>query len=245
MIQKTNASEAYLPAINDIARQLAALDTGRYYANFEWAGVGMPDAWKARERLEQLGKCALVDPMRFADEVHKWGFRNAPVKEAVRKNPHFEPALKNLLLTWTQGGLSAESKPHKLRALTEMLQIPLVGIATASKWICFLNQGSYAIYDSRVSLALREIVVNGCRPFPIVSRRSLADKKAWRQDLGKGQAKLMAEAYWAYLLTLESLATVDRRTVVPSLAANVEMALFMMGNVWPDERDRISFKPIQ
>ena len=47
----------------------------------------------------------------------------------------------------------------KVRILAEIYRAG-IGIASASKWVGFIDETRYAIYDSRVSLALRPLTID-------------------------------------------------------------------------------------
>jgi len=154
-------------------------------------------------------------------------------------------ALDRLLSAWRVPGLTADQREAKVSTLADLLSIKHVGIALASKWLCFVNQQTYAIYDSRVSLAMRDLAIDGNRVFPIVARRSLKEKPAWRADSVARHPKRMAESYWSYLRVINRAKDLigphkgEQRGLYP---AEVEMALFMLGDVWPDPQSRLPLR---
>lgn len=135
------------------------------------------------------------------------------------------PHLQNFRLmmkTW----LAANSPEDMHQTLSTCLETPFVKIARFSKWICFIDQEKFAIYDSRVSLALRQIQVKGRRFFPTLGTKSLGRPKAdYIAANANSSAKKMSEIYLTYT---ELLQTVRSNYDLPSVAS-IEMALFMLG----------------
>lgn len=104
-----------------------------------------------------------------------------------------------------------------------LLDLPGVGIATVSKWIALLDQDRNAIYDSRVSVALRNVCINGGRCFPIVPRRPSGNHSPWPSD--HVATKTMWTFYVDYLAVMRCVGL--EAGLKPS---QVEMALFMIGD---------------
>jgi len=159
--------------VDSFAKKLADIyDYPRSLINFEWNNERMPAAWKTREELSpgaviEDNRCAI----EYAQRVHRWGFNNTSIRKSVLHNHKFETCLFKLIGEWQKpdGVLERENAKTTLRSL---LDIPGVGLATASKWICFLDQQRYAIYDSRVSYALQQLKCDESgRAFPFVGSR--------------------------------------------------------------------------
>ncbi|HSI48940.1 MAG TPA: hypothetical protein VLA61_11760 [Ideonella sp.] len=114
--------------------------------------------------------------------------------------------------------------------MVDLLSLARLGIATVSKWICFVDQGRYGIFDARVSIALRYVAVGHERAFPIVGCRLIKGQRAFRNDTSvTSNPTRMVRAYLDYLEVLSGVAV-----QAAMLPAEVEMALFMIGDVWAD-----------
>ncbi len=116
--------------------------------------------------------------------------------------------------------------------LSKLLSHNGLGIATVSKCVCFVNQTRFAIFDSRVSIALRNVTIEGHRAFPVVGRRPSGGRIAWTSTpLLSVSPICTARAYIDYLQILGHLSN----TIDGMNAAQIEMALFMAGDVWPSD----------
>ena len=110
--------------------------------------------------------------------------------------------------------------------LSTCFQTPYVKIARFSKWICFSNQEKFSIYDSRVSLALRQIKLANSRVFPTLGAKSAGRPNA---DFIRANKMIAADR----IAKIYMLYTNMLRAVLPhyklSSVAELEMALFMLG----------------
>ena len=188
--------------------------------SFEWPS--QLDRDEVSVELKQAWINHNSDVGRFktaVDLVHMWGFGGKRMKEALFDDESFWSQLKDVLNSWD---LNA---PKRVEALSGLLSFDGLGIATASKWICMLDQERFAIYDSRVSAALAGITDNGKRIFPIVGRRSTKNKKYPPQDYRAGKAHLILEDYQTFIFMLQSL---QEHYEVDSVS-ELEKALFMLG----------------
>lgn len=232
MAANYTASESAAIA-NEVLRAYPASVIQASHAMFNWQGSGLPTAWTTRVGLvlplvsaTRAGAATAV--LKAANDVYKWGFGGKSIPPKIVNNPAFHAALNGTLIAFD----GATPRHHAAResALASLLRIEGVGIATASKWICFLDQGRYGIFDSRVSIALRAIHVANNRAFPIVGRRAQAKFSAFRPDTHiVSNSARMARAYLDYLRVLSEVARASGL-----LPAEVEMALFTLGNVWAD-----------
>ena len=156
-------------------------------------------------------------------KVHKWGFgRNLDKREAnLLKDPHLTYFL-DMIQTWQ---ISQDPK-KMLDTLEKSLLTPHVKIARFSKWICFIDQSKYAIYDSRVSLALRTISLKHKRVFPTLGAKSEGRPNG---DYISRNPQIAAEKIaGCYMLYLDILHTTLGEYDLSSVA-QIEMALFMLG----------------
>lgn len=189
----------------------------RYYRAFEWNNQTFTTAsakrrdlsYKLTTSLKNASESGLVAALI---DIHKWGL-------ARRFPPAVEANTKRILtvLRTAQG-----PKLHE-KEIESLLDLPGIGIATASKWICLVDQDRYAIFDSRVSVALKDICVDGKRSFPIVARRKSARHTPWPSD--QVAPERMASFYTHYT---DTLAEVGAKVEMKPSA--IEMALFMIGD---------------
>jgi hypothetical protein len=190
--------------------------------NFEWNDANFEEGWAKRQGLEQSLRAAVEVGSESGigasiSEIYRWGFkRNAPNVDGDDWRKTAEALVREF----------TKSEPDILKqkaALNMLLNHKGIKIATASKWICFCDQTKYAIYDSRVSIALRDIVgTNGKRLFPTIGRRQTKASQYPNADAVTPAG--MVERYFFYLDTLN---IVSQRTHLK--AAEIEMALFMIG----------------
>lgn len=167
---------------------------------------------------------SIENATEFIDLVHKWGFRGRSLdkRQAVLYEPEYLINFIEMLRIW-----NISKNPVLMReSLSKCLKTPNVKIARFSKWICFIDQSRYAIYDSRVSLALRRIKLGEKRFFPTLGSRPkgrpLNDYIA--SDTSRA-AYIMAGKYMVYLDFLHSILS----ATAFSRVAELEMALFMLG----------------
>ncbi|WP_162782232.1 hypothetical protein [Arenimonas caeni] len=188
----------------------------RHLERFEWRGDSWESAWLKREELSKQLCLALESAeqeslLAALRAIHSWGFAKASVFPAAIERRVDEA-----------GAVLIEIRSElSLNKVNGLLNVPGVGIATASKWICLLDQSAFAIYDSRVSVALREICVDEKRCFPILP--PWKGSNSWPQDYVTKER--MATYYLRYI---EALREVSESYTAMS-PARIEMALFMAG----------------
>jgi len=106
-------------------------------------------------------------------------------------------------------------------AILRLLSVYGVGISSASKVVGLSDQNRFAIYDSRVGTALRSLVVDG---------RRLIKCPAGRGRPGDACSnRRWAENYERLIWVLEIMSGYLSQRCYPFSVADVEMALFMMG----------------
>lgn len=218
---------------------------------FQWEKSDFQVSYNKRNQLEK----DLTDSLRDSDDIkfkktiadiYKWGFGKQLNKDWIN-NDKFWELLKELLTGLYKLDCILNIRNTEIPSLIKkMLDIKDVGLATLSKWICFVNQSKFAIYDSRVSIALREIKVDEIhRAFPIMARRKLKNKIAWKQDsifnnvANNDSSSRVANMYVDYLIFLNKL--IDKCTLIEK-AADIEIALFMAGDVWSSKEQNANLK---
>ena len=201
------------------------------YENFSWGKASTPqEAVATRKNAASnfsswvTDGCPRETAIHKIEEVHKWGFNGQGLDK--RQVILFEePYLSNfisMIQVWNEANDTAKMQD----TLSTCLQTPYVKIARFSKWICFINQEKFAIYDSRVSLALRQIKLENSRVFPTLGAKSAGRPNADFISANKMvAADRIAKIYMLYTNML--------RAVLPhynlSSVAKLEMALFMLG----------------
>jgi len=200
--------------------------------SFSWGGVSEAASLKARDKVadsfKNWAKAGFPDN-RFDEEiqkVHVWGFGQPLSKSTchILKEPH-RSVLSECMKKW----YSKSDISERRESLREALKIKSIGIARLSKWVCFLDQEVYAIYDSRVSLALRRLRLDDHRAFPTIGRRSSAKiKYPYQSYLGKDSLEVAENVTYAYLNFLALLDVLKIRFNISS-SSEIEKGLFMLG----------------
>ena len=220
--------------IDDISNQFYTLfpksRLEEAYHNFFWGKAKTTaEAVKVRESVyEEFSSWTNLlnrepDAYEQIQKVHKWGFgRNLDKRQSILLE---DPYLLNFLVMIETWKISQDPK-KMLNTLETCLLTPYVKIARFSKWICFIDQSKFAIYDSRVSLALRTITLNEKRIFPTLGAKS---KGRPNHDFIGSNPKTAAKRIAAsYMLFLDVLHTTINEYELSSVA-QMEMALFMLG----------------
>ena len=205
-------------------------DLLKAYQEFTWQRKGVKESIKIRNDLAREFQNWAKNGFEYSiaenqiQKVHDWGF-GRPLSAKLLNSENLKTIIK-MLKTWYFSSADVE-----LRAtLIQSLLIKGIKIARQSKWICFLDQSKFGIYDSRVSLALRKVEIDGKRIFPTVGRRTTKNKK-YPQSTYLGnttvkQAERMSKCYINYIKLLEDIVQNSNF----KKAADIEMALFMLGN---------------
>lgn len=184
---------------------------------FSWKGDDRSTGWKRRDELSKGLIAALESEdadklMEALERIHTWGLPGRlPV--SVRNN---KERVLALLKRAVLDGPSADQ-------VAELLSFDRIGIATVSKWIGLLEQEQFAIFDSRVSVALRMLREKASRCFPVLPRRRTGKHTPWPSD--RVSRDDMALYYLRYLAHVRDVG--HAMDLQPS---EVEMALFMIGD---------------
>lgn len=210
------------------------------YSTFCWQDTVLPEAETRRNNLsaELISslKSGHASALRSAaDNIHRWGFGRG-ISAAFGESLTFWSDLQ-ATLTAFEGNKGADLLKC-VAPLTRLLSHKGLGIATVSKWVCFVDQAKFAIFDSRVSISLRNVEIAGHRAFPIVGRRRSGARLVWTASSQLGSPMRAARAYVDYLQVMGILGNMIRGMTV----AQIEMALFMAGDVWRTEGDEL--KPL-
>jgi len=172
--------------------------------------------------------------------VHFWGF-DVPVSPDVRQHADFSRSMGTLCDAWSDE-VHPSTNADALSSLAALLAVPGLGIARVTKFVCFLDQQRYAIYDSRVSYALKDLTLDGAwRVFPFVGGRQPKEKNFVYGEAVLNSPRKSTAVYLLFLRLLAHAAEklnekggiADRnlRQVVGEQwsPALLEMALFMAG----------------
>lgn len=191
--------------------------------NFQWGRDPKNVSLRKRRQISQSYQnwvksgANMENALHMADTVYRWGFNGKASPKTLAENLSL---FIDLNLHWFEGS------NHNLmeKTLVEFLSLPNIGIASASKWICFCDETRFAIYDSRVSAALRAIKADGKVVFPTVGRRAARGRSY--PTAHPRRADQMARDY---LFFIEFANIVSREYKIDS-PAQVEMGLFMLGD---------------
>jgi len=236
---------AYLSAnyskksLNEIAESLFGIYSPErlqlLYSTFSWKNQVLPAAEIKRSDLSKelnlsFSSCEFTGFQRAANNIHIWGF-GRPIAAQLQGNPAFWSDLKMTLESFSEN--RGDDIYKCLKPITRLLTHNRLGIATVSKWVCFVDQANLAIFDSRVSIAMRNVKIEGYRAFPVVARRASKGHRAWRASTLSPIRT--ANAYIDYLQVLGIVS----RAIAGMSVAQIEMALFMAGDVWSNEGDEM------
>ena len=208
-----------------------------YSKNFEWQKKNATESLynrnnKAEEfqswirKLTKQSKPDLKEAENMFNHVLEWGFGTKNFFNGKKYINNKQKKVGELIdfckfiNDWNKGNREEKRKSH-----LNILNISGVGIARSSKWICFVDQKRYAIYDSRVSLALSKIINEKKKKpfFQVLKRRDLKTKK---YPKGSSRSKsLTVDDYFIFLKFINKVA--DEYGIEPY---KVEMSLFMMGD---------------
>ena len=183
--------------------------------SYSWGGKSLIECLDERNRLSRLLILSRIRneggvDLKTLDKVMSWGgFGSFPLREEIK------------VLEITRQAFSYVDEGNLRSAISELLKVYGVGIASASKIIGLYDQNSLAIYDSRVGTALRPLTHDNARLLKCPPGRSrpgdTCTKRQW------------AEYYEKLLWTLKTIRNHLNSQGYPFSIADVEMALFMIG----------------
>lgn len=215
-----------------------SIDLAAHLKSFEWAKETLQPAWTRRQLLQRDGFGDSVQ--QYADRVHVWGF-DVPVSPRVRLHADFSRSMGTLCEAWSDK-VHPSTNEDALSSLAALLAVPDLGIARVTKFVCFLDQQRYAIYDSRVSYALKDLSLDGgWRVFPFVGGRQPKEKNFVYGEAILNSPRKSSTVYLSFLRLLAraaqklndkgGISEPDLRQVVGEQwsPALLEMALFMAG----------------
>jgi len=220
--------------VDELAQELRTqYDYPVLWEQFSWGGEEMPDAWNTRENLVPVAP--IVDAQaaeNFAEAVHLWGFNGRSIRAEVVDADAWLPAIHNLVHEW-QLPQDPLGRPNALLALQNILAIQFLGIATVTKWTCFLDQDRFAIYDSRVSYAMRDLTIDNLRAFPFVGGRVTEQDRPYKvsQDACVTDPARAVTTYANFLNVIRRTASLlnEQAAGIRWNAARVECCLFVAG----------------
>jgi len=150
------------------------------------------------------------------DSIMEWGFP---------KNPQFAERNQNKCLEVTRQAFNLLDEGKPSEAICKLMSFPLI-ISRASKIIGLSDPNYFAIYDSRVGLALATLKDGDDRIIKIPGRAPQAGRTFPSDNCGSEE---WGENYQKLLWVLEVTRNVLNEEGYPFNLADVEMALFMMG----------------
>jgi hypothetical protein len=198
-----------------------ALITGR--KDYHWKKTSTAESLEKRNHLTKLIVLSRIKnngglDLATLDEIMAWGFPN---------NPQFFPRDPNKCLEVTRHSFNLLDEEKPAEAICKLMSFPLI-ISRASKIIGLSNPNYFAIYDSRVGLALATLQDGDKRLIKIPGRKPQPGR-VFLSDEGKCTSKDWGANYQKLMWVLEVIANVLNEESYPFNLADVEMALFMMG----------------
>lgn len=196
-----------------------------WFTKFAWGNNSHEQSVATRQELIDLGRTLSADEnsvINFFNEVKKWGFNNQQISPELLNNRDFRTTCLSLFEAWRS---SSESK--KIETMSELMGFPGMGIANVSKFTAMTDPVFGAIYDSRVSIALRPLTYEGKIFFPTVGRRKTQSKPHYNASV-MTQKKHRFRLAERYILFLQMLSEVQDRTQFDQ-NSKIEMCLFMIG----------------
>lgn len=197
----------------------SALIAGR--KDYHWKDKSLIESLEKRNHLtRQIALSRIrnnggVD-LETLDSIMEWGFP---------KNPQFAERNQGKCLEITRQAFNLLDEGKPSEAICKLMSFPLI-ISRASKIVGLSDPNYFAIYDSRVSLALATLKDGGGRIIKIPGRapqlgRTFLSDNCCSEEWGENYQKLL----WV----LEVIRNLLNEEGYPFNLADVEMALFMMG----------------
>jgi chorismate mutase len=150
------------------------------------------------------------------DSIMEWGFP---------KNHQFKPRDPNRCIEVTREAFALLDAGKHAEAICKLMGFPLI-ISRASKIVGLSDPNYFAIYDSRVGLALATLKAGNERLIKIPGRAPIPGK-VFPSDRCSNYE--WGENYQRLLWILEIIRNMLNEAGYPFSIADVEMALFMMG----------------
>jgi hypothetical protein len=201
---------------------------------------GIVRAWVEEhfDELTEARKCYSWNDRSMVDCVRdRHMIQAAIVGSRIRNGGGVDLEILNRVMEWGRlkpfpldedGALKISGEAFRLLdsgdlkgATLKLLSVYDVGISSASKIIGLFDQNRFAIYDSRVGTALRSLVADGIRLIKCPAGRSRSGDTCSNRK--------WAENYERLIWVLEIMSGYLSEKGYPFSVADVEMALFMIG----------------
>jgi len=197
-----------------------------WFKKFAWGSCSHEESVKTRQELVDIGQALSNNEdhvVNFFNTVKRWGFNNQEIDSDLRGDADFRSSCLSLFEAWR-----GESNTKKIETMGNLMSFPGMGIANVSKFTAMTDPVFGAIYDSRVSIALRPITYKDKVFFPTVGRRKTLSKPHYNASVmtQKQNRFKLAERY---LLFLQMLSHVCSQTGF-ARNSDIEMSLFMIGD---------------
>ena len=217
----TDSKEVYLKKYRDIIKNWAEENAKSIYESrleYHWRNKTRKECEQLRNEvaksitLSRIRNQGAID-LETLDKIIKWGFG--------MRYPDRDPQ-KALEITRRAFNYLDEGKIQK--AAFTLLNVKGLGISRVTKIIGLSDQENLCIYDSRVGYALRTLTVDGERLhlIPVSRTGRLCDNAVSNER--------WAREYEKVLWTLEVIRDYMNERCCTYRKADLEMALFMMGN---------------
>ena len=147
-----------------------------------------------------------------ADKICIWGFgRKFPLRDQQE------------IIKITKKTFDHVDKEEYSQAVEKLMEISGVGISRASKIIGLSDQSKLSIYDSRVGNALKDLKKDN------VKLIKCPPDRGYKRDFDRTTKKSWATNYERLIWTIEIMQEYFRTKQQPLRAAEIEMALFVIG----------------
>jgi hypothetical protein len=196
-----------------------ALIEGR--KNYRWKVSSLSESLEKRNHLTRLIVQSRIRnnggvDLATLDEIMAWGFP---------KNPEFKPRDPNKCVDITRQAFSLLDEQKPVKAICKLMSFPLI-ISRASKIVGLSDPNYFAIYDSRVGIALAKLKDGNERLIKIPGRAPQPGK-TFTMDICS--IKEWGVNYQKLIWVMEVIVNLLNEEGYPFNIADVEMGLFMMG----------------
>ena len=196
-----------------------ALIEGR--RNYRWKDNSLTESLEKRNHLTRLIVQSRIRnnggvDLATLDEIMDWGFP---------KNPEFKPRNPNKCIEVTRQSFNLLDEGKPAKAICKLMSFPLI-ISRASKIVGLSDPNYFAIYDSRVGLALSTLKDGDGRLIKIPGRAPQRGK-TFLMDICSNEE--WGVNYQNLIWVMEVIVNLLNGEGYPFNIADVEMGLFMMG----------------
>lgn len=187
------------------------------YKSYRWKHKDYEESVKTRNELEEAIKLSRKEnnggiDLETIDRIFEWGFgKKFPLRNEEE------------VISKTRKAFEFIEKGEHSKSVEVLMSINGVGIAGATKIIGLSDQEKLCIYDSRVGHALRDLKMGTQKIILCPANRG------FKRDYDHATKHKWAENYEKLVWTLEVVRDYLKEKSYRLRIADIEMALFMMG----------------